>query len=291
MKVGGFTIVRNAVRYDYPVVEAIRSVLPLVDIMVVAVGQSEDETLALIKSIDDPRIQILPTVWDDSLREGGRVLAVETDKAKDALPPDLDWCFYIQADEIVHPDSYEAIRKSMLQWKDDPRTEGLLFNYRHFYGSYDFVGDSRQWYRREVRIVRRDAAIKSWKDAQGFRKNTAKLKVRHCGGIIHHYGWVKPPEAQQLKQKSFNKFWHTDEWVAENIPDTTTFDYSGIDSLVKFTGVHPPVIQERINAMNWKFSFDPSARKISWKERISRWVERFTGWRPGEYKNYQWLRS
>lgn len=291
MKVGGFTIVRNAVRYDYPVIEAIRSILPLVDVLVVAVGDSEDATVKLIQSIGDPRIKILHTVWDDSLREGGKVLAVETDKAKEALPVDLDWCIYIQADEVMHPDAYDAVRKSMQQWKEDRNTEGLLFDYRHFYGSYDYIGDSRQWYRREIRIVRRDTAIKSWKDAQGFRKNGEKLRVRHSGGMIHHYGWVKPPEAQQLKQKSFNKFWHSDEWVADHIPDVTTFDYSGIDSLIKYTGTHPPVIQERIKAMNWQFSFDPAARKISLKERLSRWMERTTGWRPGEYKNYRLLRS
>lgn len=31
MKVSGFTFVRNAVKYDYPIVESIQSILPLVD--------------------------------------------------------------------------------------------------------------------------------------------------------------------------------------------------------------------------------------------------------------------
>ena len=49
MKVSGFTFVRNAVKYDYPVVESIASILPLCDEVVVAVGQSEDGTRALIR--------------------------------------------------------------------------------------------------------------------------------------------------------------------------------------------------------------------------------------------------
>jgi hypothetical protein len=35
MKVGGFTFVRNVVKYDYPVVESIRSILPVVDEFIV----------------------------------------------------------------------------------------------------------------------------------------------------------------------------------------------------------------------------------------------------------------
>ena len=58
MKVAGFTIIRNAIKFDYPVVEAITSILPICDEFVVAVGNSDDETLQLIKQIDSPKIKI-----------------------------------------------------------------------------------------------------------------------------------------------------------------------------------------------------------------------------------------
>lgn len=156
--------------YDYPVVEAITSILPLCDYFVVAVGKSGDDTLNLVRSIGDPKMHIIETEWDDTLREGGRVLAEETNKAFDAIPPGFDWCFYIQADECVHENDLPAIRAAMERWQNDPETEGLLFHYRHFYGSYDYVGVSRRWYRREVRIIRNDKNIRSYRDAQGFRK-------------------------------------------------------------------------------------------------------------------------
>ncbi len=105
MKVVGFTFIRNAITYDYPIVEAIQSILPLCDQVVVAVGQSTDATLELIKNIDSPKIKIIETVWDDSLREGGRVLAEETNKAYQAIDEDADWCFYIQGDEVMHEKS------------------------------------------------------------------------------------------------------------------------------------------------------------------------------------------
>lgn len=102
MKVAGFTFVRNAIKYEYPILEAIESILPICDLFVVAVGDSEDETLQLIQAIPSDKIKIIETVWDDSLREGGKVLAVETDKAFNLIPDDYDWAFYIQGDEVIH---------------------------------------------------------------------------------------------------------------------------------------------------------------------------------------------
>ncbi len=290
MFVSGFTFIRNAVRFDYPIVEAIRSILPLCDEVVVAVGRSDDDTRALITGIGSDKIRILDTVWDDSLREGGRVLAEETNKAYAAIHPKADWCFYIQGDEVIHERDHSAIRQAMLQWKDDPRVEGLLFRYLHFYGSYDYVGDSTRWYRREVRIVRRDPAIVSFRDAQGFRKSGRPLWVKPVGAVVHHYGWVKAPEQQQAKQRSFHALWHSDEWVRDRVGTGNTFDYSGIDSLSPFLGSHPAVIQERIQRQNWSFDFDPSRRRLSLKSRLKLWVERLTGWLPGEYRNYRLLR-
>lgn len=52
MKVVGFSFIRNALKYNYPVEEALRSILPLCDEIIVAVGNSEDNTRQLISSID-----------------------------------------------------------------------------------------------------------------------------------------------------------------------------------------------------------------------------------------------
>ncbi|MEM1325676.1 MAG: glycosyltransferase family 2 protein [Bacteroidota bacterium] len=289
MKVVGFSFIRNALRYDYPIVEAVKSILPLCDEVILAVGQSEDKTLALVQNID-PKVRIISTVWDESQRQSGRVLALETDKAYDAIPEDADWCFYIQGDEVVHEKYHEPIRRAMLRFQHDAATEGLLFHYRHFYGSYDYVGDSRNWYRKEVRIVRKDSRIRSFRDAQGFKLDERKLHVRQIEAYIHHYGWVKHPLHQQRKQLSFNKWWHDDDWVKTHIPDVPVFDYSQIDSLQRYEDTHPKVMQERIAAMNWQFTFDPTQQQLSWKERLSRAVEKWTGKRVGEYRNYELLK-
>lgn len=288
MRVSGFTFIRNAVIYDYPIVEAIRSILPLCDEVVVAVGKSEDETLQLIKSIPTKKIIIIETQWDDSLREGGKVLAEETNKAFQAVAQDSDWAFYIQGDEVLHEQYIEPVRKAMELYKDDPDIDGLLFNYLHFYGSYDYVGESFRWYRREIRVIRNWKDIFSYKDAQGFRKQpNNKLKVKPLDAAIHHYGWVKDPRKMQKKQEDFNKLWRDDAWIEKNVAKAGEFNYEDVDALTLFQGTHPEVMRERIARINWKFDHDISRNRYSAKEKIKRWINSFTGMRIGEYQNFK----
>lgn len=291
MRVCGFTIIRNAIILDYPVVEAIRSILPACDSFVVAVGKSEDDTLGLIKGIGSDKITIIETEWDDSLRKGGSVLAAETDKALKAIPSGTDWCFYIQADEAMHERFIPVVREAMERYKDDPAVEGLLFNYEHFYGSFDFVGDSWKWYRREIRIIRYNPQVFSYRDAQGFRKKpNEKLQVRLIDAFIYHYGWVRDPRAMQRKQKAFSQLYHHDEWIEEHFAKAEEFDYSEIDTLRPFTGTHPKVMEERIGRINWKFDHDPSRNKITFRERLKRLLSALVGYRVGEYRNYRLLK-
>ncbi len=288
MKVTGFTIVRNALKYDYPVVEAITSILPICDEFVVAVGNSEDGTLELIKSINSSKIRIVETIWDDSLRKDGKVLALETDKALIAISTDTTWAFYIQSDEIVHEKYHENIKNAMKTFENEPSVEGLLFKYLHFYGSYKYVGDSRSWYRNEIRIIRNTQKVVSYKDAQGFRnKDNTKLKVRAIDAYIYHYGWVKTPKKMAEKVRGVSYFWHTDLELDKMQAPNLDFDYSGIDSLTLFEGTHPKVIQPRIERMNWAFDFDIKQKKYSLKKLFLMKIEQLTGWRIGEYKNYK----
>lgn len=287
MKVTGFTFIRNAIKFDYPIVEAIQSILPLCNEFVVAVGNSEDETLALIKNIAPEKIRIVETVWDDSLREGGRVLALETDKAYAAIDDDTDWCFYIQGDEVVHEKYHPAIKEAMNRWKNDQSVDGLLFKYLHFYGSYDYVGTAIGFYDNEIRIVRKSPAIFSYRDAQGFRKNKdEKLTVAAVDAYIYHYGWVKEPKAMQNKQESFNKLWHDDEWVEKNVRKAEQFDYvTNIDALQTFAGTHPKVMEERIERKNWKFDYDLSFNKLTFKQRLKNFVQDKLGYNLS-YQNF-----
>ncbi len=289
MKVCGFSFVKNAVQYDYPVVEAIKSILPVCDKFIIAVGDCNDGTKELIQSIISWKIEIIHTVWDPALKEKGRVLASETNKAFDAIPSEYDWCFYIQGDEVIHEKYLEEISKSMEQYLNNKQVDGLIFGYQHFYGTYDFVADSRRWYRNEIRIIRNNKDIRSWNDAQGFRwKNGSKLTGAFINAVVYHYGWVRPPKLMKDKVEGAKQYWSPDSKHIKTIDQTAEeFNYEdGIDSLKLFEETHPKVMQERINLLNWHPNLSIRKKKFKPKYFILYWFERAFRYRPFENKHF-----
>lgn len=282
MKVCGFTFIRNGIKFDFPFREAIGSILPLCDEVVVAVGKSEDATLEAVRSLG-PKVRIIETVWDESLKTGGKVLAVETDKAFRAIPDNYDWAFYIQGDEVVHEEYLPVIKKAMEDNLNNKNIDGLLFKYKHFFGSYDYVGAKYSWYRREIRVVRNNKKIYSYRDAQGFRKeDDRKLNVKLINAWIYHYGWVRTPKAMQEKINSNRKLY--DGGSSGEI----TYEYNEAhEPVVKFEGTHPALMLDRIEQKNWNFAPNPGLQYASKKDWLKRQVAALTGWMPGEYKNYK----
>lgn len=292
MKVTGFTFIRNATKFDYPVVEAIKSILPVCDDFVVAVGNSDDNTMELIQNIDKQKIKIIETNWDDSqeMKIGGKVFARETDKAFKAISMHTDWAFYIQGDEIVHEKYLDTIYSSMEKWKDDKSVDGLLFNYIHFYGSYDYIGISPKWYNHEIRIVKNNKAIYSFRDAQGFRKRVnEKLNVKPVDAYIYHYGWVKEPSTMLKKAINANSFYQDKNLVkrlkSKGTNGNIEFDYSSIDSLSLFNGTHPKVMEDRIHKKNWTFEHDISYNRLSLRYRGKIFIKKYLGINT-YYENY-----
>lgn len=246
MDVCGFTIVRNAVRYDYPVVESIQSALPLVDKMVVAVGDSDDGTREQIVSIDSPKIQIIDTVWDEAMRQNGRILAMQTNLAMEAC--EGDWYLYLQADEVLHEDDYDRIRHAMHRHLKNPGVEGIRFRYHHFRADYT-IRDPLP-YRQQVRVIRPGIGIQSYGDACGFRVQGRRLRAAASGAWVYHYGYVRPPEYMAAKMDYFLSLYDGrlvlpgQETMAEYAWDLRTCE--------PFEGSHPRVMQSRIERKDWE---------------------------------------
>ena len=123
MKISGFTIVRNAVKFNYPVVASISSILPICDEFIVNVGDSEDGTLELIRSIDSPKIRIIQNQWDMS--QGSEVLSQQTNLALKECRG--DWAFYLQSDEVIHEDDLNKLKYWMrITWMKRGRCLAFL---------------------------------------------------------------------------------------------------------------------------------------------------------------------
>ncbi len=282
MKVAGFTIVKNAEKYNYQVWESISSVLPLVDYFLVVIGDSEDTTEEIVKSIKSNKIEIQHSVWDMSLKNG-HFLSAETNKAFDRIADDYDWCIYVQADEVLHEDDYPEIRESMLKYKDNKEVQGLIFNWKHFWGNYKYISEGRCFYRRDIRIIKNNKNIRSWNDAQGFRiKDGSKLTGVPLKASIYHYGWVRHPKYMRTKVQ--NSLWNRSMWKDT---EEEMFNYNEEYTGVKlYKGTHPKLMQERIAKHNWEVNINPKKRKYKLKERFLMWLERNTGHRLFENQHF-----
>jgi len=268
MRISGFSFVKNAVKLYYPVVESIRSILPLVDEFVIACGDSDDGTTELVRSISDSKINIIETVWDKRHFVKGAINAVQTNIALDACTG--DWCLYLQADEVMHERYFPVLRKKMDRYLTVPEVEGFLFDYVHFYGSYDLYQVAHNWYEKEIRIVRNGTGVRSWESAQSFRIDRRKLQVVPADAKIYHYGWVRPPVNMMKKQIALSSVHHEKEWVTKHYPDSeATFDFGSLKTCKNFTGTHPAVMKERIASINWEVKPGKPNKKDHKHDRLS----------------------
>ena len=251
MRISGFTFARNAVKLDYPLKEALESVLPVVDELVVAVapGDPDDDTRGLVDSVGDPRIRIVDAVWDEA--RGERIYSDLTNLALDACTG--DWCLYIQADEVLHEDDQGSLLGRCEQLLDDHRVQGLLFDYLHFFGDYSHLQTGHGWYQREIRVIRRGIGLRSVRDAQSFRHpDQRRIAVARSHARIFHYGWVRHPRFMQAKVRAFWSHRRGQAEAASHFGPEETLDYGPLGRLTGFSDTHPQVVSPRIAAMDWE---------------------------------------
>jgi hypothetical protein len=252
MVISGAAIIRNGVKFGYPFIESIKSILPLCKEFVVGVGDSDDGTRGRIEAVNDPRIKIIDTKWDMSKRSGGLILSEQTNLVLEKCSG--DWIFYIQSDEIADEREFDKIRNTVALCDRQADIDAVAFDYVHFYGSYYTVQPGRNWYRSEVRLIKNGRGIVSHGDAQGFRKNGKKVSATKCGAHIYHYGWARPPQVMVEKIKSFHKFWHDDKWIENNCSGREIKEYfTDLGNLEEFKGVHPAVMEALVNRDSQNF--------------------------------------
>jgi len=299
MKVSSFTYVRNGLQLDYPFIEAIQSILPLVHECIVVLGNSTDGSRAALEALNDSRIKIIDTVWDDNLRGGGLIFAQQANIGLDHVSDDADWIFHIQADELIHEKDLPYIQKAMEDNLHNTEVEGFLFKFYNFFGDYWHYAPSRRFHQHEIRIIRNNKHYRSYKDSQGFRwfNNPAnhlqekgrKLKVKLLNAAVYHYSWAKPPKKQKEKHIEFGKRYNTDDSFIEQYNATygDAYDYRDFDYLKPFKGTHPALMQARVAAQDWTFTYRPEKNNMTFKEKFMKLLEDVTGKQFFIYKNYK----
>jgi len=294
MKISGFSYVRNGFDYGVPFLEAYQSILPICDEFIVTVGEGNDGTREAIQKLNDPKIRIIDTVWDMSLRANGKIFAQQTNMALDAITG--DWAFHIQADEVIHENDIYKIKEAVERNNNDKRVEGFILPFIHFWGGYDHIRTSRRVHKNEVRLFRNGLGVRSYRDSLGFRKyrdfnayandteKGEKLRVKKIDAPIYHYTEVRGPGAKTKKAAAIGAFYE------KNDGKPVQKEEYGYDRLEKFTGTHPRLMNEKVKAQDWEYVFNPKKAVWRTKDRIMQPIEDILGFKIGEYKNYKLIK-
>ena len=276
MKVSGFTFIKNAEMLGYPFIESIQSVLPIVDEFVIAVGESDDNTLEIIKSIKDNKIRIIETQWNESMQDRGYVYAQQKMTAQFSCTG--DWAFYLEGDEVLHEKDLDTIRNTMERHLDNHEVEALYFDYYHFYGKPNQVGIAG--YKRAPRIIRN--TIRNYSPDGLFfvvmdkNKKGRYPRAAHAGCHIYHYGHVRKVERNNEKIKQVGKYWGNEK------PNTfSTYGNIDLGEIRPFTGTHPKIVQDWLRTeAELEFEQNPNY-KVTLKDkkhRIRFWLDEKLGW-------------
>jgi hypothetical protein len=266
MKVSAFTFIKNGQILGYPFLQSIQSILPIVDEFIVNVGESEDNTLEMIRSIKDKKIRIIESKWNDIMQDRGYVYGQQ--KMISQFNCSGDWAFYIEGDEIYHEDDLNKIKKTMEMYLNDPNVEALVFDFNHFYGNANSLLDSPGWYRSEARIIKN--SIRSYAPDGLFwlvldlNKKGRYPRAKRCGAICYHYGWVRTEEQMNLKSSKVQKYWGGEPLIV---------DYSQIDqSIIKeFKGSHPEVVKDWLPKNSELYAADENY-KLTLKQKKHRFM-------------------
>lgn len=272
MKVSACTFIRNGQLLGYPFVESIRSVLPIIDEFVIAVGNSDDATLSILQSLNEPKLRLIETVWNDHMRVKGYVYGQQKMLAQFACSG--EWIFYLEGDEVVHENDLPRIQASMQRYRADPEVEALVFDYLHFYGNANTYLWSPGWYRRAPRIIK--ASVRSYAPDGLFwlvldsNKRGRYPKAAHTGATLYHYGWVRSEQQMNLKASRVEKYWNK---------QNASIDYRAMDGRIlrEFSGTHPAVVQDWLPKATGLFAVDPNYRPTRkqqrhwWMLQLERW--------------------
>lgn len=275
--ISGFTFIRNGVELGYPFIESIKSLLPIVEEFVIAVGKSSDNTLELIKALNEPKIRIIETTWNENMRDKGYVYGQQKMIAQFNCTG--DWAFYLEGDEVLHEDDLEKIKEATRIYYHDDDVETLVFDYYHFYGNANTYLDSPAWYRTEARIIKNSVRSYAPDGLYWLVLETNKVgrypKAAHTHAKIYHYGWVRNEAQMNLKLKKIQPYWDKNKETA----NVQKIDYQEIDSTVLklFDGAHPSVIKDWLSKEDGIFKTNP-LHKLTQREKKHRLVRKIEKW-------------
>lgn len=244
-KLGGILFVRNGIQYDYCYRESIKCLQALCDEVIVLDAGSDDGTAEDLLSLEDNKTLIVSVkneLWD--MQHGREKLAYFQNLALSFL--EADYYFLLQADEVIHENSFPSIRAAI-----ETDKEAFLIKRINLWGSantYINVPDNRQPCSKHV-IRLAKTKYQSVDDGESI---SAEASQNFINGItIYHYGFVRKKEVMKAKiinmQESVFELGHHDPKLDGSDVFNSELWFSG-DELSPIEEPHPIFIQQWISS-------------------------------------------
>lgn len=239
----GYIPVRNGIRLDYCAQLVVESMLPVCDEVVVCDSDSDDGTreyfdaLALV----EPKIRVINYPWPDPVKDVW-MLQKWNDFTRKQIGYDMQ--LSMDADEVIHPDSYPEIRRAVAErgcrW----------FRRLHFWKDAKHLLPDGQVCGRMVGRLGPTELMMPSDNAEAHPGGEPELRKRaayHPKLLIWHMGFLRKPEAFFEKSKVMQRAMMDayDPKLAEaERTGQPWYNLSNADlALETYNGTHPEIVR------------------------------------------------
>ena len=265
MRISGVIPLRNAVDLGYPFDLAIRSMFMFCDEVVALVDpMSDDDTIARVKAqtprgrIGQPRptvkqLVIVPSAWDMTNHHGHTNCEISVQTAKACEAATGDWILSLQADELLHEDEIEPLRK-VVEIADQKGITGIELERLYFYGSMEKVRED--WTLWLLRLFKRG----HWKpDIDGAMRfdpcDSSEVRMRTQAGRIFHYSRVGDPKLIADRVRNLDRFFHAPEKVQDG--ELPPYDFGQLRKLDTYVVGHEAETADGARLMDFPLDRHP----------------------------------
>ncbi len=252
----GFSYIYNAIDFDIPFVESIKSVIDAVDQFVLTECYSKDNTWEVCLQLRDEypdKIKLLRHKWVTHYSE----ISTLANWTMTHIAENIKYCIQLQSDEVAHEKDLDLLRRLPNLMHLNNKT-AAMWQYHHFIGNPETVFPF--CYSELVRVVKRGENWEVIGDGVQFNKYGNLVpadEVLKTDIEIFHYGKMKDPKKGFKKEVDFQnlfkdigfpdpKMKEMQERLGEEYCDYVyLFESNVVDNKIKeFKGTHPKVMQD-----------------------------------------------
>jgi len=196
----GVQMVRNGIKYDYCFEESIQSMLECCNHVVVAYVDSEDDTLSVLKKMVDNNpnkmtVMMLTEADWNFYQDKNRLSYITNAAIQMADKMGFTYVLSVQSDEVIHEDSYDAIRKAVAEGRHEAYICTRINLWKTPYLELNVPEERLPCSKFVARLAK--ACYRAYDDAESLFAPVSFDYVDHI--VMYHMGFVRKKEVMKAK--------------------------------------------------------------------------------------------